>query len=96
MKKYLNRSAGTSMQSDQFSCDSFPIYMAWIQENLSSRVCEQQRCKLACASMQSDQRLVIHLLESIISRLAISEISIFKLVSVASDPINTDWSLTYR
>ena len=44
----------------------------------SSGVGEQQRRKPACASMQSDQRLCyIRLLESIISRLATSEVSFF-------------------
>ena len=47
-------------------------------------VCEQQRCRSACASAQSDQRLVILSLESIISSLDMSEISIFYLFSVYS------------
>ena len=49
------------------------------------RVCEQQRCRPAGPSAQSYmyQAFVIHLLESIISRLAMSEIYIFWLVSVA-------------
>ena len=28
-----------------------------LRENLSSEVCEQQGCRPACASLQSDQRL---------------------------------------
>ena len=42
-------------------------------EKLSSGVCEQQRSRLACD----------YFLESIISKLATSKISFFKLVSVA-------------
>ena len=42
-----------------------------IRENLSAGICEQQRHRPACAHAQSDLRL----LESIISRLAMSEIS---------------------
>ena len=40
-------------------------------------VCEQQRRSPVCASVQTDQRLFIRFLESVISRLAIGEISIF-------------------
>ena len=54
-------------------------------------VCEQQGRRPACASAQSDQRRVIHLLESILSKLATGELSIFKLVSVAKQ---TGLSLT--
>ena len=49
-------------------------------------VCEQQRCRPACASAQIDQRLCHFLfgkLESIMFKLATREISIFWLVSVA-------------
>ena len=46
-------------------------------ENLSLGICEQQRRRLDNALAQTDQRLVIRLLESIIYRLATSEISIF-------------------
>ena len=53
------------------------------QENLSSEVCEQHRCRPACASAQSDQRLFIPFLKSIIRLLVTGEISIFLLVSVA-------------
>ena len=47
------------------------------------RVCEQQRIslrgmrRLVCASAQTDQRLFIHILDSIISKLATSKLSIF-------------------
>ena len=51
--------------------------------NSAIGVCEQQRRRPACASAQSDQRLAIHLLNSIILKLAPSEISLFYLVSVA-------------
>ena len=50
---------------------------ASMQENRSSVVCEQQTRRPACASVQSDQCLSFHLLESIISKLATSKISIF-------------------
>ena len=59
------------------------IKWASTRENLSSGVCEQQRCRPACASAQSDQRLCFRLLESIISKLATSGFSIFYVVSVA-------------
>ena len=48
------------------------------QENLSSGAWEQQRHILLSA-------LVIHFLESIVSKLATGEISIFQLVSLASE-----------
>ena len=54
-------------------------------ENLSSVVCQQHRRRPACASAQSDQRVVIRVLESTISKLALSEISLFFLVSVAEE-----------
>ena len=47
------------------------------RENLSSGVGKQQRRRPACASAQTDQRLCYSFLESIISKLATSEISIF-------------------
>ena len=48
------------------------------RENLSSGACEQQRRRPACTSMQTQiSAFVIRLLESIISRPATSEISIF-------------------
>ena len=36
-----------------------PIYYIWARpwENVSYAICEQQRCRSACASAQSDQRL---------------------------------------
>ena len=52
------------------------IKWASTQENLSSEVCKTQRRSLISA-------FVIYLLGSIISRLTTSEISTFKLVSVA-------------
>ena len=57
-----------------------------MRENPFSVVCEQQRRRPACASAQSDQRLCYsRVLESIISRLAMSEIVIFYLVSTAEE-----------
>ena len=38
-------------------------------------ICEQQRCKSACASVQSDQSFVVHCLDSIIPILAIAKSS---------------------
>ena len=57
------------------------IIWASTRETLNSGVCEQHRRRTACASAQSDQRLFIRFLESIICKLAAGEISIFKLVS---------------
>ena len=48
-------------------------------------VCEQQRRRPACTSVQSDQCFVIRLLEGIIFQLAISEIPMFRLVYVADE-----------
>ena len=49
-------------------------------------VCEQQRRRPACCTYgQTDQCLVVHFLKSIISELATSQISSFKLVSVAEE-----------
>ena len=50
------------------------------QENLSSGVCEQQRRRPALSAPFVDR-----LLESIISRLATSKVSLFQLVSVAEE-----------
>ena len=47
--------------------------------------CEQHRLRPAWASVQSDQRFVIRVLESTISKLATSEITVFYLVSVAEE-----------
>ena len=54
------------------------IIWALTRENLSSGVCEQHPCRLISA-------FVLRLLESIISKLATSEISLFYLVSVAEE-----------
>ena len=74
--------------------------MASARETLSSGVCEQQRCRPACASAQSGQCLCysfITFIESIISRLATSEISIYQLVSVAEKAgLNLTLSETQR
>ena len=59
--------------------------MVSTRENLSSEVCKLHRCRPACTSRQSDQRLCYPLLESIICTLATGEISIFQLVSVAEE-----------
>ena len=44
-------------------------------ENVSYVICEQQRRRSACASAQSDQRLCIRCLDSVISLDSIAEIS---------------------
>ena len=46
-------------------------------------ICEQQRCRSACASAQSDQHLVVRCLDSIIPLVSISEISSLYLAAVA-------------
>ena len=56
---------------------AFGMIWASTRENLSSGVCEQHRCRPACASAQTDQRLIIRFLENIISQLAKSEILFF-------------------
>ena len=61
------------------------IIWASTRETLSSGVCEQHRRRPSCAFAQSDQRLFIRFLESIICKLAAGEISIFKLVSIAEE-----------
>ena len=66
-------------------CIMLDIIWATTGENLSSGVCEAQSCRPACTSVQFDQRLCFRLLESIISRHAMSEISSFYLVSVAEE-----------
>ena len=38
------------------------VFLALTQENLSSVVCEQQRRRPACASVQSDQRICLSLI----------------------------------
>ena len=48
-------------------------------------VCKQQRRRPAWASAQSDNHLCFKLIESIISKIASSEFSIFYLVSVAKE-----------
>ena len=58
---------------------------ASMRENLSSGICEQQRCRPACASAQTDQRLCYSLFRITISRHATREISIFQLVSIAEE-----------
>ena len=61
------------------------INRASMRENLSSENCEQHRRRPSCASAQSDQRLVICVLENTISQLATCEISVVHLVSVAEE-----------
>ena len=58
-------------------------HLASTQENLSSEVCKQQRSRPACAYCRLISPFGIHLFESFISKLAISEIAIFRLFAVA-------------
>ena len=51
--------------------------------NSAIGVCEQQSCRPACASVQSDQRLSYSLIKKYHFKLASSEISLYYLVSVA-------------
>ena len=58
-------------------------------------LCEQQRHRLACASVQSDQCLCSSLLDSLLPVLAKAEMSRLKLVSVAEqDGLSLTWSHT--
>ena len=63
----------------------FDVYMDLVAKNLSSEDCEQQRRRPACASAQLISAFVIHLLESVISKLAASKFSSFYLVSIAEE-----------
>ena len=51
---------------------------------MSYVICEQQRRRSACTSVQSDQRLCCSCLDSIISLDSIAEISRLQLASVAA------------
>ena len=57
------------------------FYWSLHSRNLSSGVCEQPRCRPACASAQSDQYICYSLL--IISNLVREKFQFFKLISVA-------------
>ena len=84
--------------SIKISCAGPNVYLiiwALVRENLSSGVCEQQRRRPACAYAESDQRFVVHLTESIMSRHSTSEISMFYFVSVAKQA-NLDITLPGR
>ena len=61
------------------------MFFKWARscENVSYAICEQQRCRLACASAQSGQHLCCSLLSCMICILAISKVSRFWLASVA-------------
>ena len=55
--------------------------------------CEQQVRRSACASIQSDQRIDFHHLESIIAKPATCIVSIFLLISVAEQAgLSLTWS----
>ena len=58
-------------------------------------ICEQQNRRSACASAQSNQHFCFHCLDSIIPKLAKSEISRLQLVSVAAQAgLSLAWSQT--
>ena len=61
-------------------------------ENVSYAICEQQRCRSACAFAQSDQHLVVRCLDSMICILAISKVSRLQLASVAE---HAGWNLAW-
>ena len=62
----------------------FYIYMSHIMRKNVLALCEQRRCRSACASAQSDQRLCFHCLDSVILLVSISEISSLYLTAVAA------------
>ena len=58
-------------------------------------ICEQQRCRSACASAKSDQRLCFRCLDSVIPLVSISEISSLSLASLAAQAgLCLTWSQT--
>ena len=58
-------------------------------------ICEQQRRRSACASAQSDQRLFVRCLDSIIPLVSITEISSLYVASVAEQSgLSLTWSET--
>ena len=60
-------------------------------------ICEQQRCRSACASAQSDQHLCCLHFVSIIPLVTISKISRLKLISVAEQAsLSLTWSQIRR
>ena len=64
---------------------------------MSYVICEQQGRRSACASAQSDQRLVVCCLDSIISLYATAKISRLYLASVAAQAgLYLAWSETTR
>ena len=57
--------------------------------------CEQQRRRSACASAQSDQRLFVRCLDSVMSLVSVTKISNFMLASVAEQAgLSLTWSET--
>ena len=84
------------------------FYRCWISHRLMQKcngshdmrkpvyaICEQQRRRSACASAQSDQRLCVRCLDSIISVLSIYEISSLYPPSVAAQVgLRLTWSKT--
>ena len=53
----------------------FYLYMSHIMIKPVFAICKQQRHRSVCASVQSDQRFVVHCLDSIIPWLALAKIS---------------------
>ena len=62
---------------------------------MSYVICEQQRCRSACASGQSDQRLCFRCLASVMSLVSVTKISNLMLASVAEQAgLSLTWSGT--
>ena len=51
---------------------------------MSYAICEQQRRRSACASAQSDQRLCLRCLDTVMSLVSVTKISSLMLASVAA------------
>ena len=52
-----------------------PFHMSLIMRKHAYAICNQQRCRPACAPAQSDHTFVVRCLDSIISQISIAEIS---------------------
>ena len=64
-------------------------------KKVSYVICEQQRCRSACAFAQSDQRLHFHCLDSVMSLVSVTKISSLMLASVAEQAgLSLTWSET--
>ena len=62
---------------------------------MSFVICEQQRCRSACASVQADQHLCFRCLDSVMSLVFVTKISSLMLVSVTEQAsLSLTWSET--